>query len=77
MRANSRRLVCTRERLHVESLAQQLNISQTLIKGALAQLVSDGLVEVQPRRGTFIAHVSPRQISEILSIRRALELLAA
>ena len=64
------------ERLNVESLAQQLNISQTPLKGALALLVSDGLVEVQPRRGTFIAQVSPRQISELLSIRRALELLA-
>lgn len=65
------------DRLNVEALAQQLNVSQTPIKGALAQLVSDGLVEVQPRRGTFIAQVSPRQISELLSIRRALELLAA
>jgi DNA-binding GntR family transcriptional regulator len=65
------------ERLNVEALAQQLNVSQTPIKGALAQLVADGLVEVQPRRGTFIAQVSPRQISELLSIRRALELLAA
>jgi DNA-binding GntR family transcriptional regulator len=65
------------ERLNVEALAQQLNISQTPLKGALALLVADGLVEVQPRRGTFIAQVSPRQISELLSIRRALELLAA
>ncbi len=65
------------ERLNVDALAQQLNISQTPIKGALARLVADGLVEVQPRRGTFIAQVSPRQISELLSIRRALELLAA
>lgn len=65
------------ERLNVEALAQQLNISQTPLKGALALLVADGLVEVQPRRGTFIAQVSPRQISELVSIRRALELLAA
>jgi DNA-binding GntR family transcriptional regulator len=65
------------ERLNVDALAQQLNISQTPLKGALALLVADGLVEVQPRRGTFIAQVSPRQISEMLSIRRALELLAA
>ena len=65
------------ERLHVEALAQQLNVSQTPLKGALALLVADGLVEVQPRRGTFIAQVSPRQISELLSIRRALELLAS
>lgn len=64
------------ERLNVEALAQQLNISQTPIKGALALLVADGLVEVQPRRGTFITQVSPRQVSEMLSIRRALELLA-
>jgi DNA-binding GntR family transcriptional regulator len=65
------------ERLNVEQLAQQLRISQTPLKGALALLASDGLVEVQPRRGTFIAQVSARQLSELLSIRRALELLAA
>ncbi len=65
------------ERLNVEALAQQLTVSQTPLKGALARLVADGLVEVQPRRGTFIAQVSPRQIGEMLSIRRALELLAA
>jgi GntR family transcriptional regulator, rspAB operon transcriptional repressor len=65
------------ERLNVEAVAQQLNISQTPLKGALALLVNDGLVEVQPRRGTFIAQVSPRQISELVAIRRALELLAA
>ena len=65
------------ERLNVEALAHQLNISQTPLKGALALLVNDGLVEVQPRRGTFIAQVSPRQISELVAIRRALELLAA
>lgn len=64
------------ERLKVDALAQQLNVSQTPLKGALALLVADGLVEVQPRRGTFVAQVSPRQISEMLSIRRALELLA-
>lgn len=64
------------ERLNVDALAQQLNVSQTPLKGALALLVADGLVEVQPRRGTFVAQVSPRQISEMLSIRRALELLA-
>jgi DNA-binding GntR family transcriptional regulator len=65
------------ERLNVDALAQQLNVSQTPLKGALAQLVAAGLVEVQPRRGTFVAQVSPRQISELLAIRRALELLAA
>lgn len=64
------------ERLNVDALAHQLNVSQTPLKGALALLVADGLVEVQPRRGTFITQVSPRQISELLSIRRALELLA-
>ncbi|HXF62111.1 MAG TPA: GntR family transcriptional regulator [Caldilineaceae bacterium] len=64
------------ERLHVDALAQQLHISQTPIKGALALLVADGLVEVQPRRGTFITQVSPRQLGELLAIRRALELLA-
>ncbi|GIV78947.1 MAG: GntR family transcriptional regulator [Litorilinea sp.] len=65
------------EKLNVDSLAQQLNVSQTPVKGALALLAADGLVEVVPRRGTFVAQISRQQIREMLDIRRALELLAA
>jgi GntR family transcriptional regulator, rspAB operon transcriptional repressor len=65
------------ERLHVDRLARSLGVSQTPIKSALAALAVEGLIQVLPRRGTFVAPLSERDISESLSIRRALELLAA
>jgi GntR family transcriptional regulator, rspAB operon transcriptional repressor len=65
------------EKLNVDLLAQQLNVSQTPIKGALALLAAEGLVEVQPRRGTFVTAISEREITEVLAIRAALEALAA
>src|SRR3954454_10967227 len=65
------------ERLHVDRLAQALGVSQTPLKAALAALAVEGLIQVQPRRGTFVAPLSERDISESLSIRRALEILAA
>lgn len=65
------------EKLNVDQLAQQLNVSPTPIKGALALLAAEGLVEIQPRRGTFVAYISEDDINEVLAIRKALELLAA
>jgi DNA-binding GntR family transcriptional regulator len=65
------------ERLHVDRLAQALGVSQTPIKAALATLAVEGLIQVLPRRGTFVTPLSERDISESLSIRQALELLAA
>ncbi len=65
------------EKLNVDQLADQLNISPTPVKGALALLAVEGLVQIQPRRGTFIASISEDDLSEVLAIRTALEALAA
>lgn len=65
------------DKLNVDQLAQQLNVSQTPIKGALTLLVAEGLVQVQPRRGTFVTEITEREVSEALTIRKTLELLAA
>ena len=65
------------DKLNVDLLAQQLNVSQTPIKGALTLLVAEGLVQVRPRRGTFVTAITEREVGESLAIRRAIELLAA
>ena len=65
------------EKLPVDQLAQQLGVSQTPVKGALGQLVAEGLIRMSPRRGTFVTEITERAISESLSIRVALEQLAA
>jgi len=64
-------------RLRVDELAEQLGVSRTPLKDALNLLASEGLVEIVPRRGTFVADLSTEDIVEVFEIRRALELLAA
>lgn len=65
------------EKLHIHLLSQQLGVSPTPTKGALALLAAEGLVQVRPRSGTFVAVISPSDIADVFAIRRALELLAA
>jgi len=43
------------QRLDLPELEAMLQISRTPLKNALTRLEVEGLVEVQPRRGTFVA----------------------
>lgn len=65
------------DKLNVDALARQLGTSHTPVKVALAKLATEGIVQIQPRRGTYVARVAEQEIGEVLAIRRALELLAA
>lgn len=65
------------QRLHVDELARRLGMSRTPVKDALNALAREGLVEIAPRRGTFVAELSAETIAEVFDLRRALELLAA
>ncbi|MBN8638206.1 MAG: GntR family transcriptional regulator, partial [Anaerolineae bacterium] len=42
------------ERLDLDDLATRLQISRTPLKDALNRLTVEGLIEIQPRRGTFV-----------------------
>ena len=64
------------ERLHVEELATMLGVSLTPIRGAIQQLATEGLVEVKPRSGTFVASLTAEDVEETFQIRCALECLA-
>jgi GntR family transcriptional regulator, rspAB operon transcriptional repressor len=65
------------ERLIADELSAQLGVSLTPIRHALQQLSVEGLVEIHPRSGTYVANVSAEDLSETFEIRIALELLAA
>jgi DNA-binding GntR family transcriptional regulator len=65
------------DRLDVRALADQLGVSLTPVKDAMTRLAAQGLVEVRPRSGTFVADLSPDAVAETFEIRRALECLAA
>lgn len=64
------------ERLNLIQLEQQMGISRTPLKEALNRLAVEGLVEIQPRRGTFITDPTPHEIAESFDVRRILEVYA-
>ena len=64
------------ERLNVFELAEKLGVSLTPVRSAVQQLATEGLVEIHPRSGTFVASLTPQDVDETFKIRCALECLA-
>ncbi|WP_235913590.1 GntR family transcriptional regulator [Teichococcus coralli] len=64
-------------RLSERGLAAALNISAQPVRDALRRLETEGLVETQPRSGTYVADLSATRLTEIGLIRSALEGVAA
>jgi DNA-binding GntR family transcriptional regulator len=58
-------------------LQKQFNISRTPIRESFRVLEKKGLVEVVPRKGTFVRRFSRRDIEEHFPVRSVLEGLAA
>lgn len=61
------------ERLDEQSLAVRFKVSRTPIREALMQLASAGLVELQPRRGAFVAALSLKGVLDRFEVMAALE----
>jgi DNA-binding GntR family transcriptional regulator len=64
-------------RLDERKMAEQLGISRTPIREALARLEQDGFVEIQPRRGVFVRRKSLEEVLEMIVVWAALESMAA
>lgn len=64
------------ERLMEIQLAEELGVSRTPVREAIRKLELEGYVVMMPRRGTYVANMSIRDISEIFEIRTALESLS-
>lgn len=58
-------------------LAEELGVSRTPIREAIRKLEQEGFVVMIPRRGTYVADISLKDISQVFEIRSALEELAA
>jgi DNA-binding GntR family transcriptional regulator len=65
------------ERLVEAEIARQLHISRGPVREALARLRAEGLAYEEPRRGSFVAALSPDDVREIYELRAALETRAA
>ncbi len=64
-------------RLDERTMADQLGISRTPIREALARLDQDGFVDIQPRKGVYIRRKSLEEILEMIIVWAALESMAA
>lgn len=64
------------ERIMEIQLAEELGVSRTPVREAIRKLELEGYVVMMPRRGTYVANMSIRDISEIFEIRTALESLS-
>jgi DNA-binding GntR family transcriptional regulator len=64
-------------RLDERSLAEQLGVSRTPLRDAVARLERDGLLTVVPRKGVFVQRKTLSEILEIIVAWAALESMAA
>ncbi|MGB6102857.1 MAG: GntR family transcriptional regulator [Pusillimonas sp.] len=65
------------ERLVERDLCELTGVSRTLIREALRQLESEGLITVRPNRGPVVTILSAEQARNIYQVRRELEGLTA
>lgn len=71
-----RRELKPNQRIYVDELSKEFNISQTPIREALYKLAGMNLVDIKPRKGIFVASFSKQDVLDILEIRMVLENLA-
>src|SRR5262249_10873594 len=64
-------------RLDERQLAQNLGISRTPVREAMAQLEREGFVRSVPRRGVYVVRKTKREVIEMITAWAALESMAA
>src|SRR4249919_3060035 len=64
-------------RLDERALAQDLGISRTPVREAMAQLEREGFVRSVPRRGIYVVRKSKQEVIEMITAWAALESMAA
>jgi DNA-binding GntR family transcriptional regulator len=64
-------------RLDEKGLAEDLGVSRTPVREALARLEHEGLVRIVPRRGIYIVRKTKAEIVEMITVWAALEGMAA
>lgn len=62
------------DRFDVEAIAQQYNTSVTPVRDVLQMLSQEGLVDIKPRSGYFVAKTTLKQLRDLMDLRHILEL---
>ena len=65
------------DKVSVDTVARGLGVSRTPVVNALKLLENDGLVEIHPRRGTFVTELTAHDVADLFEIRHMIELYAA
>jgi DNA-binding GntR family transcriptional regulator len=64
-------------RLDERQLSEDLGVSRTPVREAIARLEQEGLVRIVPRRGVFVARKTKTEILEMITVWAALESMAS
>lgn len=64
------------QRLRLDEVAQQLNMSAMPVREALRRLEAASLVEFEPHRGATVARLSTAELTEVFDIRSMIETAA-
>ncbi len=65
------------ERIYEAGIAQALGVSRNPVREAVRRLQQDGLLEVRPHYGIYVATIPADEIEDVYRIRAALEATAA
>ncbi len=60
--------------INIKNLQEELNVSSSPIKDAIFRLVGEELLEINPRKGTFVKDVSEKDLIENDQFRTVLEI---
>lgn len=65
------------EKLDIQKLSEEFGVSRSPVKDAINQLVYDGLIEIIPRKGTYVTEINYTTFLETLDARLMVEKWAA
>ena len=65
------------QRVREVQVAQQMGISRPTLREAIYQLIQEGLLEQEPYHGVMVASIDAKFVTDMASVRVALETLAA
>jgi DNA-binding GntR family transcriptional regulator len=65
------------DRIYEAALAQALGVSRNPVREAIRRLQQDGLLDVRPHYGIYVAEIPADEIEDVYRIRGALEATAA
>ena len=65
------------EQLDIDEIAQRFSVSRTPVREALQQLEASGMVEVMPKKGTYVASISAARLIQMFEVMAELEAMCA